>query len=87
VHNNVQTPIEPKFKPAPPGSSRIPAMDDATTETVYDPASQDAHYNQPETFQPTKQVQRPKIVMPPLSSAWLQLGSDPELPFPASQLS
>jgi hypothetical protein len=41
--------------------SRIPAMDDATPETVYDPASQDArHFNQPETFQPPKRVQRPK---------------------------
>ncbi|KIK01688.1 hypothetical protein K443DRAFT_122294 [Laccaria amethystina LaAM-08-1] len=36
-------------------------MDDATPETVYDPASQDArHFNQPETFQPPKRVQRPK---------------------------
>lgn len=62
--NNIQTPIELKFKPASPSlpdPSRIPAMDDATPEAVYDPTSQDAqHSDQPETFQSPKRVQRPK---------------------------
>ncbi|EDR03082.1 uncharacterized protein LACBIDRAFT_331854 [Laccaria bicolor S238N-H82] len=46
---------------ASPSHSRIPAMDDATFETVYDPASQDTqHSNQLKTFKPPKRVQRPK---------------------------
>lgn len=36
-------------------------MDDATPETIYDPASQDTqHSNQLKTFKPPKRVQRPK---------------------------
>ncbi|EDR03081.1 uncharacterized protein LACBIDRAFT_331853 [Laccaria bicolor S238N-H82] len=43
-------------------------MDDATPETIYDPASQDTqHSNQPETFQPPKRVQRPKTYVEGIS--------------------
>ena len=66
--NNVQTPVELKFRQTTAISlrpiqdpSRMPAMNDATPETVDDPPSQDTpHCNQPETFQPPKRIQRPK---------------------------